>query len=90
MSGAAGLLFLSRGRRRPVRICNAFNVVKSDTHDRLIVDRRGPNGIEAKIAGGPSSDLMSAYRLGEVLLPRGRGLRGGRGQDGEEGSCRGT
>ena len=71
----AGLLLLSRGSRHPVRTCAAFNVVKNAQRDRLIVDRRGPNGLEAKIVGGPSSQLFPAYRLCELLLGRGRLLR---------------
>ena len=66
-----GLLHLVRGPRPPHLVSRAFNCWKSEERDRLIIDRRGPNGAEGRIVGGPSSRIPAGSRLTELSLLRG-------------------
>jgi len=70
------VLGLFHGARPAHSVCNVFNMFKDKTRDRMIIDRRGPNSQEGRLVAGASSDIFPAYRLTELALRRGEGLRG--------------
>ena len=62
----ASMLGISRGTRDEHRRAVPFNMHKDKDRDRFLLDRRGENGTECKLAGFGSSSLFPGYRLTEL------------------------
>jgi hypothetical protein len=67
---SANLLGFSRGDRQIHECMNPFNMYKDDTEDRLLCDRRGPNGTECRIVDNKATRNFPGYRFGELTLKR--------------------
>ncbi|CAE7935542.1 unnamed protein product, partial [Symbiodinium sp. KB8] len=64
-----GLLRIVPGPRSERELCRTFGAFKSEDFDRLIGDRRGPNGLEGRVVG-PSRWLPPGNLLTLVSVPR--------------------
>ncbi|CAE7205238.1 unnamed protein product [Symbiodinium sp. KB8] len=68
-----GLLTVTPAPPEPRSLCRVFGAFKSATRDRMIGDRRGPNGLEGRVLGVsqslPQGSLLCLYSVapGHVL-----------------------
>ena len=68
-----GLLTVTPAPPEPRSLCRVFGAFKSATRDRMIGDRRGPNGLEGRVLGVsqslPQGSLLCLYSVssGNVL-----------------------
>ena len=60
---ASSLLSVSPMPDCPKSLCRVFGAVKTESADRMIGDRRGPNALEARVRG-VSSELSFSVALG--------------------------
>ena len=66
----AGFFGLVRGGRRLHLQLNPFGMHKDEVKDRLVLDCRGVNGAECRIAGGAASSIFPGYRFAELRVRR--------------------
>ena len=66
----SGIFRLCHGPLADWLVASLFNVHKDEDSDRLIVDKRGPNGADGAIAPLATRELFQGWRFCELVLER--------------------